>query len=709
MGKLVEEKMYPETAPATTKTRSNKAREVIDNLDNDEYGVYGRDRGEYSKPTKDVYPDEIMMKYPYETDESQITIIRNDMARLKDGEFLNDSIIEFYMRYIKDRYVAKDLKTFFFNSFFFKRLTDKRNIQDGYNEVKKWSRNEDLFDKDFIFIPINEHLHWSLVIVCYPGNDPEKSKPDYQPQLLYFDSLFKKSTHDSYSKKIRGYLTHEWKHRKLGKPLKEGSEDVFQEKIFTEDNLPFLAPHVPNQSNYYDCGVFLLHYIELFCKAPKRGIQSENPAWFRTNEIPKKRKMLKSLIYKLRKEQNPNADSEEEEDKFRLVIVTRNPIPESQPDTSSLEILSSLEYRTAMSIAQSNGQDKIEEEKQEDIEEAEKEKKKKTSDKEDEEEDDDVKVNKKRVTKKDDDHCTEDEISFSDRDSPDTPTSNNNEIITPATRRIVAKNTDSSSSDNENENLVKKFESKSTRESMSPPPPTSQPKEKEKKGDGMEIDDTQSSFEFEFSPPPKPRPSPEPPVKPAAGLKSKQSPKQKPAEPFTKPPARYQSSSSSASSCSESSGDDNEKKKKKSSTTTKRKKPEPKTTKKAVSPPPSSESEPSSSSSESSSESEDDKKKKKKKKKPTTTIRSSGSKSKDANSDGDEDSDGDIKIREDKPPTPPNITTISDDDDDNNNGAQLTKPKSRNGKPVPPPSKKLTNIDLSDMDAELEEDFKKKK
>ena len=27
----------------------------------------------------------------------------------------------------------------------------------------------DIFSKDFIIVPINEHAHWFLAIICYPG------------------------------------------------------------------------------------------------------------------------------------------------------------------------------------------------------------------------------------------------------------------------------------------------------------------------------------------------------------------------------------------------------------------------------------------------------------------------------------------------------------------------------------------------------------
>ena len=35
-------------------------------------------------------------------------------------------------------------------------------------QVRKWSKSIDLFSKDYIIVPINEHQHWYLAIICYP-------------------------------------------------------------------------------------------------------------------------------------------------------------------------------------------------------------------------------------------------------------------------------------------------------------------------------------------------------------------------------------------------------------------------------------------------------------------------------------------------------------------------------------------------------------
>jgi sentrin-specific protease 7 len=35
--------------------------------------------------------------------------------------------------------------------------------------VRKWTAHVDLFSKDFIVLPVNQSLHWSLVIICHMG------------------------------------------------------------------------------------------------------------------------------------------------------------------------------------------------------------------------------------------------------------------------------------------------------------------------------------------------------------------------------------------------------------------------------------------------------------------------------------------------------------------------------------------------------------
>lgn len=41
--------------------------------------------------------------------------------------------------------------------------------QRRHSRVEKWTKNVNLFDKDYIIIPINEQQHWFLAIICFPG------------------------------------------------------------------------------------------------------------------------------------------------------------------------------------------------------------------------------------------------------------------------------------------------------------------------------------------------------------------------------------------------------------------------------------------------------------------------------------------------------------------------------------------------------------
>ena len=40
-----------------------------------------------------------------------------------------------------------------------------------YERVKRWTKKTNLFEKDFIVVPINEHSHWFVAVICFPGKE----------------------------------------------------------------------------------------------------------------------------------------------------------------------------------------------------------------------------------------------------------------------------------------------------------------------------------------------------------------------------------------------------------------------------------------------------------------------------------------------------------------------------------------------------------
>jgi len=40
-----------------------------------------------------------------------------------------------------------------------------------YERVKRWTKKINIFEKDFIVVPINEHSHWFVAVICFPGKE----------------------------------------------------------------------------------------------------------------------------------------------------------------------------------------------------------------------------------------------------------------------------------------------------------------------------------------------------------------------------------------------------------------------------------------------------------------------------------------------------------------------------------------------------------
>ncbi|GMH17396.1 hypothetical protein Nepgr_019237 [Nepenthes gracilis] len=256
----------------------------------------------FEEPFEDVV-------YP-EGDVDAVSISKGDVDLLKPETFINDTIIDFYIKYLKNKIPPEEKQRFhFFNSFFFRKLADldKNPLSafDGmaaFQRVRKWTRKFDLFAKDYIFIPVNYNLHWSLIVICHPGEvanseDKNPCESSRVPCILHMDSI--RGSHTGLKNLVQSYLWEEWKERR-----KETYED-FSAKVL---NLRFVSLELPQQENCYDCGLFLLHYVELFVAgAPanfnpfriKKYSNFLNVDWFMPAEVSLKRAHIQRLIFEL--------------------------------------------------------------------------------------------------------------------------------------------------------------------------------------------------------------------------------------------------------------------------------------------------------------------------------------------------------------------------------------------------------------------------
>ncbi|KAK7056988.1 hypothetical protein VNI00_002706 [Paramarasmius palmivorus] len=124
-----------------------------------------------------------------------VNITNADLGRLEPSEYLNDTLIEFGLKLwhkeLEDSNPEVAQKIHIFNSFFYKKL-NKKNVEEGFQSVRRWTSKFDIFQKEYVIIPINENLHWYLAIIHQPGNillpPPEKEPPTVRRSSRKFNA-----------------------------------------------------------------------------------------------------------------------------------------------------------------------------------------------------------------------------------------------------------------------------------------------------------------------------------------------------------------------------------------------------------------------------------------------------------------------------------------------------------------------------------------
>uniref|UniRef100_A0A8C9Y5Q9 Ubiquitin-like protease family profile domain-containing protein n=1 Tax=Sander lucioperca TaxID=283035 RepID=A0A8C9Y5Q9_SANLU len=286
-----------------------------------------------------------------------ITVTMEDLQCLDSGHFLNDVIIDFYLKYLlQNASAAVAERTHVFSSFFYKQLTRRDNASEGvtsdsqrrHQRVKTWTRHVDIFNKDFLFVPVNQEAHWYLVVICFPGLDKPKSEawsgtnsqtgknhggtgelqeqevaqgskspnddtetPSTPPTLNHSDSmdtetgifLFMSGSSNSYGSKYdtlnpsvcsSAYLQSEWE-------VRRGSS-----RDFSPDQMQSSHCQVPLQDNSSDCGLYLLQYVESFLKDPvvHFDLPLQLQRWFPRQQVRRKRDEIRDLVLNLYRHQN---------------------------------------------------------------------------------------------------------------------------------------------------------------------------------------------------------------------------------------------------------------------------------------------------------------------------------------------------------------------------------------------------------------------
>ena len=278
-----------------------------------------------------------------------IVVTRGDLHRLEPGGYLNEKLVDFYLKVI----VADTRRSPFaedpafgnmgsavhaFPSDFYTKLRegdsrgklkpDSEKAQRAHARVERWTRGVDVFAKKFLLVPVVEDLHWSLAIVCHPGelakravarerreldvgateDEDEDEDCPARPCVIHMDSLRMHSA-KKIEKWLRCFLEMEWRKR-------HSDEEPFTLRERTARaggppaDLLLAMPKVPQQTNSCDCGVYTLRYGQEFlaravCRGARLAVDGRDvslcfrdhdfEAWFTGRDIAEMRRDIKKL------------------------------------------------------------------------------------------------------------------------------------------------------------------------------------------------------------------------------------------------------------------------------------------------------------------------------------------------------------------------------------------------------------------------------
>lgn len=293
---------------------------------------------------------EVELKYIF-TDKKVFSITYSDFKTLYDNDWINDSLIDFFIKYEMDKavyqkHLFKQSDIYAFNSFFFTKLMSGDEFDDNidyYGNIKRWLNKLDLMSYPNIIIPINENLHWYCCVIKglpqllesalkrkeklaslnragdmnesnYEELDgdnstlestsasvalsPEasaKMKKPYQPEIFIFDSLRQKHTNIHF-------------------PLKKFIIDYCKDKYdvdIEKNEIRMHSAKVPKQNNFNDCGIHVIYNVRKWlnnseeCERIWRSshLRSASRLLFIAEERNGMRRELRNILLNLKKKQ----------------------------------------------------------------------------------------------------------------------------------------------------------------------------------------------------------------------------------------------------------------------------------------------------------------------------------------------------------------------------------------------------------------------
>ncbi|XP_078442457.1 ubiquitin-like-specific protease 1D [Wolffia australiana] len=232
-----------------------------------------------------------------------VELCHSDLKCLEPESYLSSNIMNFYILYIQREMSSSgkpNEEYHFCNTYFYRKLEEatskKGEIRKHLTKLRRWWKGVNIFEKSYIFLPIHGDLHWSLVIICIPAKQDQ-----FGPIVLHLDSLRFHSSAQILDN-VERYLKEEWAY------LEETTPQDLPISKRPWLNLPKMIEKtriaVPQQKNDYDCGLFVLYFMERFIEAAPARLSREDLAmfgkkWFDPEEASGMRQRLRDLLQQL--------------------------------------------------------------------------------------------------------------------------------------------------------------------------------------------------------------------------------------------------------------------------------------------------------------------------------------------------------------------------------------------------------------------------
>ncbi|CAD8070807.1 unnamed protein product [Paramecium primaurelia] len=229
-----------------------------------------------------------------------------DFLKLNPQNYVNDTIINFFLRFIEND-IFKNKSLFIYNTYFCTRLlsfhAEYKQIYTQYLQnnqmLQRWTK-DNIFMKQYILFPLHLREHWAVIFVVNPlqvceqlcnNNYQLSTDVNKNGYLIYFDSLLIQDQRIGIQ--IKFYLMHVYnlEHKRY-------SDDQIYE-IVMRSTVPVHQPIVPRQTNLVDCGLYMLEYVERFLMNPYQilnNLEQDHLKWFPKVMIFIKRILIKKIL-----------------------------------------------------------------------------------------------------------------------------------------------------------------------------------------------------------------------------------------------------------------------------------------------------------------------------------------------------------------------------------------------------------------------------